>query len=135
MKNFIKNRYWLHLVFFFFLGYVSIYWADFKDFILIDKIVGAVSLAIAVGLGFGGAIEWVQAKLVRLFFSDANTFDYFDIFWSAIGVSLGCILYYIYQNETLKEFSIVMVLTGIVYEFTRMALVFGQEYLKRKKSK
>jgi hypothetical protein len=135
MKNFIKNRYWLHLVFFFFLGYISIYWTDFKDFILIDKIVGAVSLAIVIGGAFGSAVEWVQLKLVRLFFSDANTFDYFDIFWSAVGVFLGCVLYYIFQNETLREFSIVMVLTGVVYEFTRMAFAFRKEYLRKKNSK
>lgn len=133
MKNFIKNRYWLHLAFFLFLGYISIYWADFKDFSIQDKIVGAISLVVVLGGGLGGAIEWMQVKLVRLFQPMADTVDYFDILWSAIGVFLGCVIYYIWQDETLRLISAIMVVLSIIYELTRMSISFGKEYLRRKK--
>ena len=132
MENFIKKRYWLHLGFFFFLGYVVIFWADFKDFSIQDKIAGFLAMVVFLGICVSGGIEWCQVKLVKLFYPKVDPFDKFDILWSAIGVALGSIVYYLYPNEKLNQISFVMVIIGTVYELTRMVIVFGREYLKRR---
>jgi hypothetical protein len=104
MSNFIKSRYYLHLIIGFAIGYNLMSLSDFNEYVWYNKIVGSFAITF-ICFWFGFFWEWMQSK-----FFEGKT-DWSDIRWSAIGGFVSTIVCYLwFSNDYIFYLNIILII-------------------------
>lgn len=119
MKQFIKERFWMHclmgITVSYLLTWFFIFHAHFSDFPIVAGI-----LVIAFVLWCAGFVwEWLTCAFI------GGTWSYDDVLWSAIGGALGASMWYVFgYNQAIMWSCRITIFALLLFEAIRLLKVF-----------
>jgi hypothetical protein len=114
MKNFILQRYYLHLIIGFCLGYDILAFTDFDTFLPESKLAMILAMAILT-FCIGAFWEWLQGQV------SGNIADPLDVAFSGIGGAIGVTLsLFIFDNVYLFYLNLATIVYLIGKEIYRV---------------
>lgn len=119
MKNFIIQRYWLHLLVGICLGFIMGFLAKFYEFGNTDKVVADFATGVVIFI-IAGLYEWGQTTYVQSKHPNTDSWDWKDVIYSGFGGLIGCGISYITQNKNVLIGSIVMIGLIVIFEAVRV---------------